>query len=193
MTRRIALLLPVLLLSACSGLRNPFAKEQPFLPSAVPPDFALVIDENHLTYVNRNHIQQVITVADAKSRTTYTTYRDFGNTVTEQFTQEISLTPGQLQAMWNAVASNNLMDAAPFWINWLSDTDLHLRNSLVVQIQANGKSRTYQEVNGTPDSLRGLMLLVSQVRLQTTQGSNTPVVTPDAPATPRTSAPASQP
>ncbi len=189
MIRRIAVFLPMILLSACGDLRNPFAKEKPFLPSAVPPDFALVIDENHLTYVNRNHIQQVITAADGKSRTTYTTYRDFYNTVTEQFTQETTLTPGQIQAMWNAVASNKLMESVPLWINWLSDTDLHLRNSLVVQIHADGKSRTYQEVNGTPASLQSLMLLVTQVRLPTTQGSNTPVVVPGTP----TSAPASQP
>jgi hypothetical protein len=190
MIRRIAVFLPLIVLSACGDLRNPFAREKPFLPSPVPSDFAVVVDENQLTYVNRNHIQQVITAADAKSRTTYTTYRDFGNNVTNQFTQEASLTPGQLQAMWNAVASKNLMEAAPFWINWLSDTDLHLSNSLVVQIQANGQSRTYQEVNGTPPSLQPLMLLVSQMRLPTTQGSNTPVVTP---ATLPATVPASEP
>jgi hypothetical protein len=191
MIRRIAVFLPLILLSACGDLKNPFAKEEPFLPSAVPSDFAIVVDENHLTYVNRNHIQQVITAADATSRTTYTSYRDFGNTKTEQFTQPTSLSPGQIQAMWNSVASHNLMGGRPFWINWLSDTDLHLRNSLVLQIQANGKTRTYQEVNGTPDSLQPLMLLLTQVRLPTTEGSNTPVVAPTAPAT--TPTPASQP
>ena len=189
MIRRIAVFLPLILLSACGDLRNPFAKEKPFLPTAVPSDFALVVDENHLTYVNRNHIQQVITAADGKSRTTYTTYRDFENNITEQFTQETTLTPGQIQAMWNSVASNNLMESEPLWINWLSDADLHHRNSLVLQIHANGKSRTYQEVNGTPSSLQSLMLLVSQVRLPTTQGSNTPVVAPGTPP----AAPASQP
>ncbi len=191
MTRRIALLLPFILLSACGDLRNPFVKEEPFLPSPVPADFALIIDENHLTYVNRNHIQQVITAADGKSRTTYTTYRDFGDRITEQFTQETTLTPGQIQAMWNSVASNSLMESEPLWINWLSDTDLHLRNSLVLQIHADGKSRTYQEVNGTPYSLQQLMLLVTQVRLPTTQGSNTPVVAPGTP--PAAPAPATQP
>jgi hypothetical protein len=193
MIRRIAVFLPLILLSACGDLRNPFAKEKPFLPTAVPPDFALVIAENHLTYVNRNQIQQVITAADGKSRTTYSTYRDFGDRITEQFTQDTTLTPGQIQAMWNAVASNNLMEDEPLWINWLSDTDLHLRNSLVLQIHANGKSRTYQEVNGTPYSLQSLMLLVNQVRLPTTQGSNTPVVAPDSPPSTPPAAPATRP
>jgi hypothetical protein len=165
MVRRLSMLVGLMMLAGCGGV-NPFAKEEAFTPTAVPGDFAIVVDENHLTYYNRQHIQQVITAADAKSRTTYTTYRDFGNTVTERYTQERTVTPEQVQEMWNVVANNELLEKTPLWVNWLSDTDLHQRNSFVVKIQAGGRTRTYQEVDSVPDNVRPLMLLVSKVRLQ---------------------------
>ena len=90
------------LLSACGDLQNPFA-EKPFIPSAVPNDFAIIVDENHDTFTNRQHIQQVITANDSMSRTTYTNYRDFNDSIANRFTQETPLSPSQVQAMWNSV------------------------------------------------------------------------------------------
>ena len=64
MLRRIAVLLPLVLFTACNDMQNPFAPKKPFVATAVPEDFAIVVDENHLTFVNRQHVQQVITAAD---------------------------------------------------------------------------------------------------------------------------------
>ena len=187
MLRRIAVLLPLFLVSACGDFKNPLADNKPFVATAVPADFAIVVDENHDTFVNRQHIQQVLTAADAMSRTTYTTYRDFNDSISGRFTQETALSASQVQAMWNSVAERNLMDGSSLWINWLSDTDLHQRNSFIIQIRANGRTRTYRQTNGFSGPIRPLMLLVSAVRLPISRDADTPVV--GAPAT----APASQP
>jgi len=187
MLRRISLLLPLFLLAACGAFKNPFADNKPFVPTAVPADFAIVVDENHDTFANRQHIQQVLTAADTMSRTTYTTYRDFNDSISDRFTQETALTPSQVQAMWNSVAERNLMEGSSLWINWLSDTDIHQRNSFIIQIRANGRTRTYRQTNGFSGPVRPLMLLVSAVRLPISRDANTPVVgTPAA-------APATQP
>ena len=200
MLRRIALVLPLLLLTACSGFTNPFADNRPFVPTAVPADFAIIVDENHDTFANRQHIQQMITAKGSVSSTTYTFYRDYNDSVASSFTQETVLTPAQVQDMWNAVAGNNLMDGSALWINWLSDTDIHQRNSYVIQILANGRTRTYRQTNGFSDEVRPLMLLVNAVRLPISQNTTTPVVGTPAPAsTPATApsapafAPATQP
>jgi hypothetical protein len=125
------------------------------------------------------------------SRTTYIYYRDFNDSVSDRFTQETPLTPSQLQAMWNAVAERNLMDGSSLWINWLSDTDLHQRNSFIIQIRADKKTRTYRQTNGFSGPVRPLMLLVSAVRLPISRDANTPVV--GAPATEAAPAPATAP
>jgi hypothetical protein len=192
MVRRLGMVLGLVLMAGCSGM-NPFAKEAPFVATAVPGDFAIVVDENHLTYYNRQHIQQVITAADAKSRTTYTTYRDFGNVVTNRYTQERAVTPTELQEMWDVVASKKLMGKTPLWVNWLSDTDLHQRNSFVVKIQADGQTRTYQEINSVPDNMRPLMLLVSKVRLQEGRSGSVPQVTAPETAPVMVPTPATEP
>ena len=76
----------------------------PFVATPVPADFAIVVDENHDTFYARQHIQQVITAADAMSRTTYTYYRDLNDTIGNRFSQESPLSTAQLQAMWNEVS-----------------------------------------------------------------------------------------
>jgi len=191
MLRKIAIVLPLFLLAACGDFKNPFVSDKPFVPTAVPADFAIVVDENHDTFVNRQHIQQVITAADSMSRTTYISYRDFNDSIADRFTQETPLTSSQLQAMWNSVASRDLMDGSSLWINWLSDTDLHQRNSFIIQIRASGKTRTYRQTNGFSGPVRPLMLLIGAVRLPISRDANTPVV--DASATAPASAPASAP
>jgi hypothetical protein len=106
MLRRIAVAVGLVMLAACSPsgrLENPFAKKAPFVPTEVPGDFAIVVDENHDTYYARQHIQQVITAADSMSRTTYATYRDLNDSVARKFSQETPMNAQQLQAMWYQV------------------------------------------------------------------------------------------
>ena len=155
----------------------------------------MVVDENHDTFYTREHIQQVITANDMMSRTTYTTFRDYNDTIANRFTQESPLSTSQLQAMWNDVAKYNLMEGSSLWINWASQADLYKRNSFTIQIRANGRTRTYRQTNGFSGSVRPLMLLVEGVRLPMTQNAGTPVVTtlPSAPPEPATTAPATAP
>jgi hypothetical protein len=175
MLRRVWLMSVVCVLSACTGMENPFA-EKPFEPTAVPGDFAIVVDENHLSYVNRRHLQQVITAADGQSRITYTSYRDPNGAVTEHFTREKEVRPSQLQAMWDEVCRRKLLDHAAFGVNWLSGADLYQENTTIIQIRANGITSSFRRVNGYPEATRGLMLLVEGVRLPVMEGSNAPVV-----------------
>lgn len=191
MLRRISLLLPFFLLSACGDFHNPFA-QKPVVPTTVPSDFAIIVDENHDTFTNRQHIQQVITANDSMSRTTYTSYRDFNDSIANRFTQETPLSPSQVQAMWNSVCQENVMDGSSLWINWLSDADLHQRNSFIIQVRANGRTRTYRQTNGFSGRVRPLMLLVRAVRLPITQDAGTPVVG-SAPAAAEPVAPMSAP
>jgi hypothetical protein len=195
MLRRITLLLPFILLSGCTAQQNPFAAK-PFQPTAVPADFAIVVDENHLSFVNRQHIQQVITAADGISRVTYTRFRDPDGAVTDRFTQESPLTPSQLQAMWNEVCQQNLLGHAASGVNWLSGADLYQENTNTIQIRADGRTSNYRRTNGFPASTRPLMLLAEAVRLPISQGANTPVVGAEpatAPALPAATAPATRP
>jgi hypothetical protein len=189
MLRRIAVLFPLFLLAACSDQQNPFV-QKPFESTPVPADFAIVVDENHLSFVNRQHIQQVITAADGLSRITYASYRDPNGAVTERFTQETPLTPAQLQAMWDEVARQHLLEGAAYGVNWLSGADLYQENTNIIQIRANGKTRNYRRTNGFPAATRPLMLLVQGVRLPMTQGGVAPAASPaPSPAT----APSTQP
>jgi hypothetical protein len=190
MLRKTSLVLPLLLLAACSAshsdFHNPFEKQKPFIATAVPADFAIVIDENHDTFYARQHIRQIITAGDAMSTTTYTTRRDYNNTISNQFSQETPLSPVQLQNMWNDVSRNNLLTGSRIWINWLSDADLYRRNTYTVQLRANGEMRSYSFTNGSPGALRPLLLQTDAVRLPITQDSKTPVVsatTEEAPTT----------
>jgi hypothetical protein len=95
--------------------------------------------------------------------------------------------------MWDVVASKKLMGKTPLWVNWLSDTDLHQRNSFVVKIQADGQTRTYQEINSVPDNMRPLMLLVSKVRLQEGRSGSVPQVTAPETAPVMVPTPATEP
>ncbi len=201
MFRRISTAVPfiLLLLSGCTssadwgGLQNPFVKQRSFAATPVPPDFAVIIDENHDTYVNRQHIQQVITAADSMSRTTYTTFRDYNNSISERFTQETPLTAAQIQAMWNDVSRDNLLQGATVWVNWISEADLYKRNVYTVQILANGRTRTYRQTNGFPGSVRPLMLQVNAVRLPMSRDTHTPVVEMPVPPATQPPVPATAP
>jgi hypothetical protein len=174
------------LLAACAtngSVKNPFAKEKPFVPSAVPADFSIIVDENHDTFYARQHIHQTISAADAMSQTTYTTFRDYNNTVSDQYSQETPLSAVQLQNMWNDVSRDNLLQGSHPWINWLSDADLYKHNTYTVQIRANGRTRSYRANQSFAPALRPLMLQVNAVRLPITQNSQTRVIgTPQSPA-----------
>ena len=181
MLRRIAVLLPLVFLTACNDMQNPFAPKKPFVATAVPEDFAIVVDENHLTYVNRQHVQQVITAADGLSRVTYTDYRDPNGAVTQRFTQESKVTPVQLQAMWDEVSQKHLVEGAAVGVNWLSGADLYQENTYIIQIRANGRTKSYKRTNGFPASVRPLMLMVEGVRGSVSGGAG--AVPASAPAT----------
>ncbi len=203
MLRRHAFLLlaPALLIAGCSrsgGPRNPFVEEPPFTPTSVPADFAIVVDENHDTFVTRQHLQQVITAADSQSRTTYTQYRDYNNGISDQFTEQVPLSPSQMQAMWNDASRYDLLNGSTVWINWLAGADLYKRNSYTIQLRANGQTRTFRTTNGFSGPVRQLMFQLQSIRLPISQNANTPVVTapPVAPApvatAPAATAPATQ-
>lgn len=193
-----ALVLPVLLLAlgSCTrngSLKNPFEKEPPFVPSAIPADFAVVVDENHDTYYARQHIRQVISTPDAMSRTTYTTFRDLNNVVSSNFTQETPLSPVQLQNMWNETAKHGLLEGAHTWVNWLGDSDLYKKDAYTIQIRAHGISRSYVQHQGFGGVLRPLMLQVEVVRLPISQDSKTHVIAPAGTPAPATTDPAPSP
>ncbi|HVT81240.1 MAG TPA: hypothetical protein VHM90_11340 [Phycisphaerae bacterium] len=191
MVRRISLFLSCVVLAACSAngdFKNPFVKDRPFAPSAVPADFAIVVDEGHFTYTIRQHVQQVITAADATSRTTYTNYQELNDAVRDRYTTATTLTPSQLQDLWNEVSRKNLMEGSTVWINAKSDADWYKKNEYTIQIHANGRTRTYRQANGFSGSTRDLMLMLQGVRLPSSQGSQTPVVGAEP-----TTAPASEP
>jgi hypothetical protein len=193
MVRRIPALLSCFLLASCASngdFKNPFEKDKPFVATVVPSDFAIVVDEGHFTFTTRQHIQQVITAADSMSRTTYTNFQEFNDAVRNRFTIETSLTPAQLQDLWNEVIRNNLMSGSTIWINWRSDSDLYKKNEYTIQLRANGRTRTYRQTNGFSGSVRDLMLRVDAVRLPTSQDSTTPVVSAEAPATMSSTVPA---
>ncbi len=192
-----ALALGVTLASCGSDgtLKNPFVKEKPFVSTPVPADFAIVIDENHDTFYARQHIQQIITPADAMSRTRYTTYRDLNNVPSNDFTQESPLSPVQLQDMWDAVVRHDLLQKGRPFINWLSEADVYKQDSYTLQVRANGQVQSYYATNGFSGQARPLMLLVEAVRLPITQDSKTKVLggRPTAPATEPASPPATDP
>jgi len=188
MLRKTSLLLTLAFLTACAS------KEKPFIATAVPADFSVVVDENHDTYYARQHIHQAISAADAMSVTSYTTLRDYNNTVSDQFSQETPLSDVQLQNMWNDVQRDDLLAGSQLWINWLSDSDLYRRNSYTVQIRANGKTRSFRSTNSFTAALRPLMLQVNAVRLPISQDSKTPVVgAPEAATTEAATEPAAEP
>ena len=120
-------------------------------------------------------MQQVIAAADGLRRGTYTSFRDSNGAVSERFTQETRLTASQVQAMWNEVCQQKLLEHAAFGVNWLSGADLYQENTNIIQIRANGSTSNYRRVNGYPAATRPLMLLVQGVRLPITQGVDTPV------------------
>ena len=189
MLRKLSLLLVLPLLTACNTSRD-----KPFNATAVPADFSVVVDENHDTYYARQHIHQAVTAADAMSTTTYTTFRDYNNTVSDEYSQETPLSAVQLQNMWNDVQRDNLLSESHPWINWLSDSDLYKHNTYTVQIRANGQTRSYRANQSFPPGLRPLVLQINAVRLPITQNSQTHVVgTPQSPETEPTTEPATAP
>jgi len=182
MLRKAAFItLPAILaaLSACTSagdLKNPFVKEPPFVATPVPADLEIIVDENHDTYYARQHIQQVISAADSMSHTTYTTYRDYNNVVSNRFTVDTPLSQVQLQDIWNDISRNQLLRKSRLWINWLADSDLYKRDSYTIQIRANGRAAVYRQTNGFSGAVRPLMLELEALRLPITQNSATPVV-----------------
>ncbi len=192
-------------LASCGEIRNPFAREEPFVATPVPKDFAIVIEETQDTYYAREDIRQVVSASDMMSRTTYRTYRDFNNGVAERYTLEYPVSATQLQNMWNEVQRYKLMEGATTWYYWQTNADNYRREEHAMQIRANGQVIVYRQLNHWGYKLRDLALQVEAVRLPMMQGSPgtshvttqpaewPPIVPPTRPATQPAMAPATQP
>jgi len=192
-------------LASCGEVRNPFAKEEPFVATAVPPDFAIVVEETQDTYYSREDIRQVLSSTDMMSRTTYRTYRDFNNGIGDKFTLEYPVSATQLQNMWNEVQRYKLMEGASTWYYWQTNPDNYRRNERAMQIRANGQMIVYRQLNHWGYKLRDLALQVEAVRLPMMQSgpgtshieakpsSLPPIVPPTQPSAPPATAPATQP
>ena len=167
-------------LSGCQGM-NPFAAEKPFVASAVPDDFAIIVDQDFSTYYSRQHMQKVITSLDMTSRAKYWSFRDLNNSVSDSFELSSPLVAEQMQSMWNEVSKNELMTGSSPWMNFLSDADIYRLNRNTVQIRANGRVRVYAATNGYPTKMRGLISDVDAIRLRTAREA--PVVGKEAPVT----------
>jgi hypothetical protein len=153
-------------LAGCAGMKNPFAEEKPFVPTAVPDDFAIIVEKDFSTYYSRQHMQQVITQQDLTSRAKYWSFRDYNNTVSSSFENNQPLLAEQTQAMWNEVEKNNLLVGGTLWLNSLSEADKYRLNVNTIQIRANGKVKTYSTANGYPTPMRGLIAQVDAIRLK---------------------------
>ena len=151
-------------LAGCGEVRAPWAKEREVIQTPVPADFAVVLEENQDTYYSRMHIRQVVTASDLMSRTTWTTLRDANNTVASEFTTEHSLTPAQVQAMWNEVQRYKLMEGASTWYYWMTFPDTYRREEHTMQIKADGKMQSYKQLNHWGYKFQDLALLVEGVR-----------------------------
>jgi len=178
-----SLLVMVLVFLASCDVVTPLHKKKPFVSTPVPTDFTVVIDENTDTYYARTHIEQVISAKDLLSRTTYTQFRDYNNTIGAQYTQEHPLTPAQVQAMWEEVERQELLHGAWTWTYFYTESDFYKRDAKVLQIRANGLTKSYKQINHWDGALRDLSLLVQAVRLPLTGGAGTPPTTATAPAT----------
>lgn len=181
-------------LAGCGEVRPPFQKERVFEPTAYPQDFAVVIDESKDTYYARQDVRQVVTAEDLMSRTTYTTRRDFNDTVANSYTNAYAVTPEQLQAMWNEVQREGLMEGGKAWYFWKSHSDNYRRNERVLQIRANGKTVEFTTLNHWGYKLRPLATRVEAARFPSAAGGDpvpakAPVVVEPAGTMPATTGP----
>jgi hypothetical protein len=127
----------------------------------------------------------VLAAKDLMSVSRYISYRDYNNTINNQFDIKQPLLPEQLQAMWNEVAKNDLLTGGTPWMNWRSEADLYRLNLNQIQIVANGRVKTYTAANGYPPKMRTLIRLAESVRLKSGQ-IGAPVVSGDQPSMPST-------
>ncbi len=174
--------------TGCSKGRwnNLFAAK--FVSTPVPRDFAIVIDRNTSTYFARVHVHQLIQAADRTSRTTYTTWSDYHHGIASRYSTTTKLTQAQLQAMWNEVCRHRLMRNAFTWVYWYSPIDRYQRNSMTLQIRANGQERVYHQINHWDNNKLPLIQLCESVNLPIGRQ-----VHPQAPPPPTTQSVATQP
>ncbi len=162
----LALMALVCAISGCGGVTsNPFASRKPFTATPYPRDFAIVIDTNSDTYFCRTHIHQVIRASSMQSATTYTNYSDYNNTISSRYRHMTPLTRRQIQAMWNAVCKARLLHGAFTWTYWHSRIDRYQRNSMMLQIRAGGREKTYYQLNHWDNNKLPLVLLCESVDL----------------------------
>ncbi len=167
------------MLAGCShgNLSNPFASK-PFVPTRYPRDFAVVIDQDRATYFARQEIHQTVSAADMLSRTTYTTFSDYKNTVASHYTTVTPVTRNQLQNMWNEVRRHHLLRGAFTWYYWKSSSNRFHQDRMTMQIRANGRERVYHQLNHWDSNKAGLALDCQAVRFAVTQ--NAPAQFPTA-------------
>lgn len=169
------------MLGGCSGKGGGLFTHKPFVPTPVPRDFAISIDQDRSTYFSRQHIHQVISASDMMSRTVYTTYSDYRNTVANTYRTLTPLNRDQLQNMWNEVRRHHLLRGAFTWYFWQSPGNEYHQNQMIMQIRANGRERVYHQLNHWDSNKATLALDCEAVRLPLTQ--NAKAMFPPKPAT----------
>ncbi len=183
--RKVVLTLVMLLtvggalsLAGCGAVTsNPFAARKPLVVTPYPADLSIVIDRNTDTYFSRQHVHQVISARDMMSRTTYTTFADYKNHIASQDHVDTPLTHDQLQAMWNEITRQGLLNNAFTWHYWNSPVDNYQRNAMTLQIRANGKTQVYHQYDHWDNNKLSLVLLCESVDLPIGQN-----VKPEMPA-----------
>jgi len=154
-----------------------------YAPTAVPSDFAVEIDQNNYTYFQRQHVRQVITASDMMSRTTYTNLSDYNNSTASQYTVITPLNENQIQAMWNAVYENDLLQGAGEWTYWQTPVDLYQERVQVLQVRANGMQQVYVQINHWDNDKLPLVFLCQAVGVPIGQNVNPQYPATTAPAT----------
>jgi len=154
-----------------------------YAPTAVPSDFAVEIDQNNYTYFQRQHVRQVITASDMMSRTTYTNLSDYNGSAASQYTVNTPLNENQIQAMWNAVYENDLLQGAGEWTYWQTPVDLYQERVQVLQVRANGMQQVYVQINHWDNDKLPLVFLCQAVGVPIGQNVQPQFPPTTAPAT----------
>jgi hypothetical protein len=171
------------ILLASAGCSENSSSPSGFVATPVPSDFAIEIDQNNDTYFSRLHVRQVITASDMMSRTTYINLSDYNGGVASKYTVNTKLTMNQIQAMWNAVCENNLLEGASSWTFWQTPVDEYQQRNQLLQIRANGMQQVYSQINHWDDNKLPLVFLCQTVEAPIGQDVKPQMPPTTAPAT----------
>ncbi len=160
--------------------------EAPFVPQAVPSDFSILLEERSDSYFVRQEIRQEITASDMMSHTNFTHFRESDNSVARKFPYDAPLNARQLQAMWDEVVKNNLMEGSKTLLYFHTASDNYKREYHYLTIRVGGQAKQYEIGANIQRTVRPLVLLAEAARLPTGQGvtpeliGTTQVVSPNA-------------